>query len=177
MRKISYMIMSLVIVFYSCSNVTEPEILDDATKIQDLVLRDQFYDDYTGFPLDRHTSDSIVQVYFIGIYEEVDSNFHFPNPPVDPKAILLNHLSNISIMVKGVSQAIFIDCCEYRDKTTNERGILFFTGPIRWISDTEAEVEAGYIFGGLSSHCLTYTVRMNDLAEWIIFSRRERWGS
>lgn len=177
MRILAILILSAMFLLNSCDSSTEPEILSDSTKIMELVLTDQFYDDYTGYPLDRYTSDSIVKVYFIGVYEEVDSNYHFPNPPVDPERTLLNQFSDIGIEVKPASQAIFADYNEYYDRTTNERGIFFFAGPIRWLSEIEAEVEAGYKFGGLSSHCLTYTVRMNDLAEWIIFSRRERWGS
>ena len=61
------------------------------------------------------------------------------------------------------------------DKKTGKRGLIFHTGAIKWISDTEVEVSGGYYEGGLSSSGSTYHLKQiggkwqvsKDVMHWI----------
>ncbi|UCF81674.1 MAG: hypothetical protein JSV08_04475 [Acidobacteriota bacterium] len=62
------------------------------------------------------------------------------------------------------------------DKKAGERGLLFGVGELRWITDTEVEVEGGYYEGDLSSSGNTYHVVKED-CHWVVTKDVMRWIS
>ena len=60
------------------------------------------------------------------------------------------------------------------DKKSGERGLIFNTGAIKWISDTEAEMEGGYYEGVLSSSGSTYYLKKVD-GKWKVIKDELHW--
>jgi hypothetical protein len=62
------------------------------------------------------------------------------------------------------------------DKKTGERGLMFHTGAIKWVSDTEVEVSGGYYEGGLSSSGNTYYLK-REAGKWKVIRDVMQWIS
>jgi hypothetical protein len=62
------------------------------------------------------------------------------------------------------------------DKKTGESGLVFSTGPIKWVSDTEAEISGGYYEAGLSASGNTYYLKKAD-GKWKVIKNVMHWIS
>ncbi|MBK7979585.1 MAG: hypothetical protein IPK06_06200 [Ignavibacteriae bacterium] len=63
-----------IVIIISCENSTEPENEKDINDIYEIVLRDKFLNNSSGYD---SKNDEIIKIYFIGLYEEIDSNYDF----------------------------------------------------------------------------------------------------
>ena len=61
-----------------------------------------------------------------------------------------------------------------QDKQTGERGLIFHLGGIRWISDTEVEVDGGYFEASESAAGSTYFLTKKD-GRWIVEREEMHW--
>lgn len=84
-----------------------------------------------------------------------DSTKHFTGG--DPDAAFMKRFAGNTPPVKMSSECDLAN--EVRDKKTGERGVVFCTGKIRWISETEVEVQGGYYEGNLSASGGGYRVK------------------
>jgi hypothetical protein len=62
------------------------------------------------------------------------------------------------------------------DKKTGERGLIFSTGAIKWVSDTEVEVSGGYYEAGESSSGNTYYLKKVE-GKWKVIKDVQQWIS
>ncbi len=175
----------LVVVFflitvYSCDNSTEPNLVNDEDNIREIVLRDQFLNNYSAHnnSIQHGDLDSTIKIYFVGLYEEIDSNYFFRGDAIDPETDFLRRFDNFFKKVKKISESEYSQNTFYQiqDKTTEELGLIFKVGPIKWLSENKVEVEAGYLEGRLSAGGLSYILyKEND--KWNIHYKIHRWVS
>lgn len=76
--------------------------------------------------------------------------------------------------IKKESQAKLGD--GVKDRDTGERGLIFRVGNIKWVSDTEVEVEGGYYEAGLSSSGNTYFLKKQK-DKWVVTKDVMHWIS
>jgi len=62
------------------------------------------------------------------------------------------------------------------DKMTGERGIIFETGAIEWISDTDAEISGSYYANGLAASGNTYYLKKVN-GKWKVIKSVMVWIS
>ena len=172
-KKFAFII--LLVFTYSCETPTEPSLVDDASEIREVVLRDKFHNNGSGVFTNTNNVDTTNKVYFIGFYDEIDSNYTFHGNAIDPNKEFLSRFNGYIKKVKKIS-----DCEKvggnFVDKVTKEKGMIFRVGPINWISKTEAEVEAGYYDGFVSADCETYGI-YKEKGKWFIYYKTFRWYS
>jgi hypothetical protein len=62
------------------------------------------------------------------------------------------------------------------DKKTGESGLIFKTGAIKWVSDTEVEISGGYYEAGLSASGNTYYLKKVN-GKWTVIKDVMHWIS
>lgn len=93
----------------------------------------------------------------------------------DPDDNFLKRFADAKPKVKKVSECSASAERGVVDRRTGEIGLIFRTGPIRWVSDTEAEISGGYYEAGLSASGNTYHLKKvggrwkvtKDVMHWI----------
>jgi hypothetical protein len=166
---------TLLVFTYSCENPTESSLVYDDGSIRELVLRDKFHNNGSGWFNYGNYIDTTYKVYFIGFYEEVDSNYIFRGDAIDPTDDFLTRFNGFIKKVKKRSDCEKVGA-DFIDKVTKEKGLIFRVGPINWISETEAEVEAGYYAGFAAADCYSYRL-YKEKGKWYIYYKTPRWHS
>jgi hypothetical protein len=62
------------------------------------------------------------------------------------------------------------------DKKTKQPGIIFSANVIRWLNDSEVEVDGGYHCGGLCASGEVFTVTLEN-GKWKVIADRMKWIS
>ena len=182
MRKLLSLMILLffLVIVISCDNSTEPNLVRDEDNIRKIVLRDQFLNNYSAHSnsIQHGDIDSTIKIYFVGFYEEIDSNYFFRGDAKDPDHDFLRRFDNFFKKVKKISESEYSQNTFYRikDKNTKELGLIFKVGPIKWLSENEVEVEAGYLEGRSSAGGLSYILYKENNA-WNIYYKIHRWVS
>jgi len=177
MNKIIKSLVFLLLLFftYSCENSFESSLEYNEGTIRELVLRDKFINNYSGALSNKDRIDTTYQVYFVGFYKEIDSNYVFRGDAIDPSDKFLIRFIGYIKRVKKRSDGEKVGW-DFVDKITKKKGMIFRVGPIKWISETEAEVEAGYFEGFTSADCETYWLNKKN-GNWTITEKKLRWVS
>lgn len=96
---------------------------------------------------------------------------------IGPDDGLMQRFQGHKPAVKKVSQCVYSLEVGVKDKETGQSGgLVFRVTSIRWISDTEIEVEGGYYEGGLSASGNVYRVVQKG-SQWIVTEDQMRWIS
>jgi hypothetical protein len=127
--------------------------------VREAVFRAQFTNDSSGVTLKG-------RIFFLAIGEQGRT---------DPSDTFLARFATNQPPVRKVS-ACTAGTNGVRDKQTGASGLIFHVGAIKWISETEAEVEGGFYEAGLSSAGYTFTVK-KDGAKWKVTRIQMRWIS
>lgn len=131
--------------------------------VLEAVFRHQFGDDASGL---RWRA----RAFFLSVYEKDPSNnlmdrFEGHEPP-------LKRVSECEISaIAAGSSAIHVV-----DSNTGEPGLICRVKRIRWVSDTEAEVEGGYYAGGRAASGYLYRV-VREGEEWVVKKETLQWVS
>ena len=163
-----------IVIIISCENSTEPENEKDINDIYEIVLRDKFMNNSSGYD---SKNDEIIKIYFIGLYEEIDSNYDFKGSLIDPEEDLIKKFNGYRKEIKKVSQSQTEGNWgnyQIKDNETNEKGMIFILGPIKRITDNEIEIEAGYCLGPFPNECETYRLKKEGHI-WQISYKKYRW--
>lgn len=133
------------------------EMEDD---VREAVLRAQF-EHFTrgiGFEVARYYLSSVrVRELRPGAGPRKPGEIH--PPPLrgkDPDAEFMARFEEDIPPVKGVSQCTNEGTWSVRDRTTGEKGCVFWTGEITWAGATEVEAEAGQDVGMSHAHEVIY---------------------
>ena len=103
-------------------------------------------------------SDSVDRWIYGDPSDEILNYFIDNQPPVKP----------FSKSKRSISGVFDID--------TNERGLLFYVGEIKWLSSNQVEFEGGYFESGISSSCNTYYLLYKN-GNWMVINKIMRWIS
>ena len=95
---------------------------------------------------------------------------------VDPDDSLMKRFAGNTPPVKKHSECTASADKGVVDKKTGERGLVFNTGAIKWVSDTEAEISGGYYEAGLSASGNTYSLKKID-GKWKVIKDVMHWIS
>ncbi len=96
---------------------------------------------------------------------------------IDPDDGLMQRFQGHKPAVKKVSQCICSPEVGVKDKEIGQSGgLVFRVTSIRWISNTEVEVEGGYYEGGLSASGNVYQV-VRKGNQWVVTDDKMRWIS
>lgn len=95
--------------------------------------------------------------------------------PTDPDDAFMKRFAGNNPPVKKRSECDTSTGKGAIDKKTGQLGLVFNTGPIKWVSDTEVEVSGGYYEAGLSASGNTYYLKkvhgkwrvVKDVMVWI----------
>ena len=169
---------TFLFIFNSCKdNSTDPFWGNDQYNLLEEVFRDQFNNN--GMIRNEWGKiDTTIKIFYIGFYTEIDSNLTGQGAKVDPSPKFLKRFENYLRPVKKISDCntLYFPRDGVHDKTTGELGIIFYTGPIRWLSPVEAELEAGWEYAPSAAACYTYRVYKYG-NYWRIYYKTLRWVS
>jgi len=116
----------------------------------------------------QHNASGLQQkadVYFLSLSEK----------DTDPGDEFLKRFVNHKPPVKKVSSSVG-RLGGVRDKDTGGKGLIFRVGGIKWVNETEAEVNGGYYEGGLSASGNTYFLKKQD-GKWVVTRDEMHWIS
>jgi hypothetical protein len=134
--------------------------------VREVVFRYQFDHNHSG-------QQRTAKVYFLSVMVPEESTGYWTDH--DPSRELLHCFDGNTPPVKA-----FYKCRRSEegvfDLETNEMGLLFQTGAIRWITNDQAEVDGGYFEGGLSASGDTYYLERKD-GQWIVTRDVMHWIS
>jgi hypothetical protein len=86
----------------------------------------------------------------------------------DPSEILLKRFSRERLPIKKVSRAMYMkDSGAVRDRRTKAEGLIYNVGPVKWLSETEVEVEASYYGAMLFADGCRYRVSREG-EKWVV---------
>lgn len=131
---------------FAADNARERQVDD----IREAVFRYQFDHNASG-------QQKTAKVYFLQVGEK--SN--------DPAEGFMKRFDGNKPPVRVGSAAKNVPGKGLLDKKTGEEGLSFSVVSIKWISDTEVEVEGGYYEASLSASCNTYTVVKKN-GKWVV---------
>jgi hypothetical protein len=131
--------------------------------VLEAVFRYQFTHDSSGLQWRA-------RVFFLSVYDKDPSNnlrdrFEGHEPPVKGVSEC-----EISAKARGTSAIHVVD------SKTGEPGLICRVERIRWVSDTEAEVEGGYYEGGRAASGNLYRV-VREGEEWVVKKDTPQWVS
>ena len=95
---------------------------------------------------------------------------------VNPSDALLARFAGRRPPVKKVSESVSKKYEGIFDKETGKKGILFIVTSIKWISETEAEVEGGHYTAPLEASGHVYKVRFEN-GKWVVKEDDMKWIS
>jgi hypothetical protein len=143
-------LLSILLVFVSAVCLAEPpNKAEQELDIREATFRYQFGNNASG--QQKNTKN---------YYLSIDAG----DKKTDPDDAFLKRFTG-SPPVKKVSECDESVIQGVVDKKTGEPGLVFRTGAIKWISDTEVEVSGGYYEGNLSSSGNTYYLK-RDADKW-----------
>lgn len=111
------------------------------------------------------------RVFFLSLSEPVDRR----DKEIDPSDEFVQRFDGLILQVKKVSQAT-VSSNGVKDKETGSQGIIFRAGAIKWISNTEVEVQGGYYEYGRSGSGNTFHLK-KDTGKWVVVKDVLRWIS
>jgi hypothetical protein len=131
----------------------------DEMNIREAVFRCQFTNDASGVNLKG-------KVFFLQMGEDKKA---------DPSDEFMQCFAGHTPPVRKAS------ACEIRphgpvDRKTGEAGLVFHVGAIKWISDTDVDVEGGFYEGMRSAAGYTFTLKKED-GKWRVIKSRLEWIS
>ncbi len=99
--------------------------------------------------------------------QQKDVVFFLSVDEANPSDALLTRFAGRRPPVKKVSESLSQQYEGIYDKETGKKGILFRITSIKWVSETEAEVEGGHYTGPLAASGHVYKMRFeND--KWVV---------
>jgi hypothetical protein len=131
-------------------------LTDEELDIYESVFRYQFQNNVSAQQQGAHA-------YYISIYRY--------DPP---EGYLKRFSGHLPIVLRRSECKIHEDGVIHRQ--TKEPGLIFTVGDIRWISESEVEVEGGYFENGRSASGNTYFLRREN-GKWVCYSYGTRWIS
>jgi len=141
----------------SCAVPAESIRAKAEDEIREVTFRYQFLHNASGLQQNA-------KIYFLAIGEEGG----------DPTDEFMERFADDKPTNKKESQAKLGD--GVKDRDTGERGLIFRVGNIKWVSDTEVEVEGGYYEAGLSSSGNTYFLKKQK-DKWVVTKDVMHWIS
>jgi len=112
--------------------------------------------------------------------QQAAKNFYLAVPGggkgTDPDDAFMKRFAGNKPTVKRLSECDSSDDKGVVDKKTGERGLIFTTGAIKWVSDTEVEISGGYYEAGLSASGNTYFLKKVD-GKWKVIKDVMHWIS
>jgi hypothetical protein len=142
----------------------QPTQLTAQDTVRVVVFRYQFDHNHSG---QQHTA----KVYFLSVMVLEESTGYWDDH--DPSSGVLRCFDGNTPPVKAFSKCRRSEEGAF-DLETNEMGLLFQTGAIRWITNDQAEVDGGYFEGGLSASGDTYYLERKD-GQWIVTKDVMHW--
>lgn len=115
----------------------------------------------------QHNASSLRQnaaVYFLAIRGE-------GNKLGDPSQELMGRFAGNKPPVKKWSESQLSPEMGVVDKASGERGLIFETGQIKWLSRTQAEITGGYYEGNMSASKSTFTV-VKQSGKWVVVKEK-----
>lgn len=94
----------------------------------------------------------------------------------NPSDGLLARFAGRHPLVKKVSESVAKEYEGVIDKQTGTKGIIFSVTSIKWISETEAEVEGGHYTAPLEASGYVYKVRLEN-GKWEVKDADMKWIS
>ena len=88
----------------------------------------------------------------------------------DPSDAFLERFAGHEPLVKKQSECLTDGPEGVRDKSSGERGLLFALADIRWITDTEVHVPAGWFGGFLYGYSCNLELKTED-GQWKVLRR------
>jgi len=135
----------------------------DESEIREAAFRYQFNNNASGLK-DRAAA------YYLSIADPHGKE-------TDPSADFVRRVAGNKPPVKRVSECgMSGDWPVVVDKVTGERGLVFWTGTIKWVSDGQVEIPGGYREARSSSSGNTYHLRRVD-GKWKVVKDVLRWIS
>lgn len=140
-------------------------------KIAEAVLRKEIADWYgpieasLAHPKDKDDVDVARSLDFQTIYLSVQDR--------DPSDEFLSRFQDLGKTIKKSSASAGHTG---RDKNSGKQGILFITGPVKWLTRDSVEVYGQYWCGGLCSAEYLHVVRLND-GRWTVETTKLIWIS
>src|SRR5262245_40929716 len=131
--RITFVMLLLFVAASTCIGA-ENRSKADEDNIREAVLRYQF--DHNASALQKSA-----EVYFIG----------FGQKAADPSDNFMKRFADNKPPVRKSSDSHFVRGKGLLEKKTGKKGLEFSAITIKWISDTEVEVEGGYFEAELSS--------------------------
>ncbi len=110
------------------------------------------------------------EVYFLSVVNTEAKR------PEDPSDAFMKRFADHNPRVARRSESSSSIDVGVQDKKTGESGLIFNVGEIRWISETEVEVDGGYYEAGLSSSGNTYFLKKRD-GKWVVYRNVMHWIS
>jgi hypothetical protein len=104
-------------------------------------------------------------VFFLSVDEEAN-----------PSDALLTRFAGRRPPVKKASESFSKEYEGIYDKETGKKGILFRITSIKWVSETEAEVEGGHYTGPLAASGHVYKMRFEN-GKWVVTDDDMKWIS
>jgi len=135
----------------------------DIEDIREAIFRHQF-------PKDGGGGQDPLKAYFLSVTDDKTGK------SIDPSTAFLKRFAGNQPRVAGDSECKPSAEKGVLDIKTGERGIIFFVGTIRWISETKVEVGGGYYEGNLSASGNTYTLEKKD-GKWVVVNDVMHWIS
>jgi hypothetical protein len=116
------------------------------------------------------------EVYFLSVPTGKEKGDIF-NASRNPSDEFVERFANLKPPVKKASASRFGGPSGWVvDKQSGKRGVLFNTGSIQWISETEVEVEGSFYAGMLYARGYTYTVKKAE-GKWKVTKSKQTWLS
>jgi hypothetical protein len=94
----------------------------------------------------------------------------------NPSDALLARFAGRRPVVKKVSESMSRKYEGIFDRETGGRGVIFSVTSIKWISETEAEVEGGHYTAPLAASGHVYKVRLEN-GKWVVKDDEMKWIS
>lgn len=119
------------------------------------------------YQIERLTTDLPKKdvVFFLSVGEEAN-----------PSDALIARFAGRRPLVKKVSDSVPKKYEGIFDKDTGKKGILFSVTSIKWINDSEAEVEGGHYTAPLAASGNVYKVRFEN-GKWVVKDDDMKWIS
>lgn len=137
--------------------------------------------DESTWPSEADNIREAVFLYLINHWQEINEqliyflDFGLGGEHKDPSNEFIYRFKNNVFTVKRVSSCK-IQTSGVKDKKTGKKGIVLQVRSIKWISDNEVKVEAGYYLNGLGIEHSIYDLRKEN-GKWVVKDKRIQFQS
>lgn len=145
-----------------CSLAPFPSAPQERAKTEELIREATFRYQFGHIPEEQRQRG---KVYFLTVGGKGD----------DPTESLMQRFSDHKPPVKKFTLGEFTATVTILDNVTREQGILFRVKKVKWVSDTEVEVEGGWYESPKSASDNTYTLKLGKDG-WTVTSDIVHWS-